>query len=107
MSFCPDCAIAKSTVADISRRSNRNHDPPQPFHSRALDIWGPTSVPDILGNRYVFGDVYYSITSIVAVLLPRKSDAPSAFVEILATISSFDHKPSRIRIDNDSVFFSV
>ncbi len=77
MSFCPDCTTAKSTVANINRRSTRDRDPPHAFHSLALDIWGPTSTPDLYGNRYVLGAVCYATSAIVGVLLKHKSDAPS------------------------------
>ena len=107
MSFCPDCATAKSTVAAINRRSTRDRDPPHPFHSLALDIWGPVSTPDLSGNRYVLGAVCYTTSAIVGVLLKHKSDAPSAWTEILASIVSLGHKPCRIRIDNDTVLLSA
>jgi hypothetical protein len=29
--FCPDCAVAKSRVRDISKKSTRDKDPPHPF----------------------------------------------------------------------------
>ena len=78
MSFCPDCATAKSTIAIINRRSTRDRDPLHPFHTLALDIWGPTSTPDFSGNRYVLGAVRYTTPSIFVVPLKFKSDTPFA-----------------------------
>ncbi len=43
----------------------------------------------------------------MTVLLQRKSDAPSALTEIIATISSFGYQPSILRIDNDTVLLSA
>jgi len=103
MSFCPNCATAKSKVANINRRSTRDRDPPHPFHTFALDIWGPTSTPDLSRNRYVLGAVCYTTASIVAALLRFKSDTPSAWTVILDIIASLGYKPTRVRIDNDSV----
>ena len=106
LSLCPDCATAKTTVANINRRSTRDRDPPHPFITMALDFWGPTSTPDTSGNRYSLGVVCYTTTVIVNVLLQRKSDAPYAFAEILAIISFFGYRPSILRIDNDTVLLS-
>ena len=61
----------------------RDRDPPHPFHTKALDIWGPASTPDLSGNRYVLGAVCYTPTSIVIALLKFKSDIPLAWTEIL------------------------
>jgi hypothetical protein len=71
-----------------------------------LDIWGPTSSPDTSGNRYVLGAVCYTTAAIIAVLIKFKSDVPSAWTDILASIASFGYKPTRVRIDNDSVLLS-
>jgi hypothetical protein len=71
-----------------------------------LDIWGPTSTPDLYGNRYVLGAVCYTTAAIIGVLLKHKSDAPSALQEILSSIASFGHHPRRLRIDNDTVLLS-
>ncbi len=38
MEFCPSCAIGKSRVVDINRKSTRDNDPSEPFHTIALDI---------------------------------------------------------------------
>ena len=38
MFFCPDCATAKSIVADLNRHSTCDRDPPRPFHTIALYI---------------------------------------------------------------------
>jgi hypothetical protein len=106
LTLCPGCATAKSTVANINPRSTRDRDPPHPFHTLALDIWGPTSTPDTSGHRYVLGVVCYSTAAIVAVLLKFKSDAPSAWTDILASIATFGYRPTRVRIDNDSIRLS-
>jgi hypothetical protein len=106
LTFCPDCATAKYIVANINRRSTCDHDPPHSFHTLALDMWGPTSTPDTYGHRYVLGAVCYSSAAIVAVLLKIKSDAPSAWTDILASIASYGYKPTWVRIDNDSVLLS-
>jgi len=106
LSLCSPCATAKSTVADSIRRSARDRDPPHPFPTLALDICDPTSTLDTFGNRYVLGVVCYTTVAIVVVHLQRKSDAPSTFTEIVATISSFGYYPSTLRIDNDSALIS-
>jgi len=43
VSFCTHCAIAKSKVPKVNIDSTRENVPPSPFHSIALDIWGPMS----------------------------------------------------------------
>jgi hypothetical protein len=107
MSFCLDCATAKSIVANINKRSTRDRDPPHPFHTLVLDIWGPTFTPDLYGNRYVLGSVYYTISSIVDDLLKFMSNTPSAWTDILDFIASLGYKPTRVRIGNDSVLINA
>ena len=51
MQFCPSCAIGKSKVADMNRKSTRDSDPSSPFHTMTLDIWGPMSTSDLSGNK--------------------------------------------------------
>jgi hypothetical protein len=107
MFFCSDCATSKSTNADVNRRSTRDRDPPHPFHTFALDIWGPTSTPDLSSNRYVLA-VYYNTAALVGILLTHKSDASSDLCDILAVIISFGHdNPRRTCIDNDYGFLSA
>ena len=71
-SLCPDCAVAKSRVRDIGRKSTRDREPPTPFQTVALVIWGPMPTPDIGGNRWVLGGVCYKTSLIFGNL---KSDA--------------------------------
>jgi hypothetical protein len=71
LSFCPDYATAKATIANINRRSTRDRDPPHPFHTVALNIWGPTSTPDISGDRYVLD----AVCSRLLLLLPSSSSS--------------------------------
>ena len=106
MSSCRDYATAKSTVAPINRRSTRDRDSPHAFHILALDILHPTSTPDLCGHRYVLGAVCYTSSAIIGVLLKHKSDAPSAWEEILSSIASLGHQPRRLLIDTDTVFLS-
>ncbi len=40
LSFCSQCATAKSTIADINRRSTRDRDPPHPFPHLSLGHLG-------------------------------------------------------------------
>ena len=85
--LCPDCATAKSTVADINPISLTRF-PLLPY----LDIWGPTSTPELSGNRYVI----YTTSAIVGVLSPQAQViSPNAWTSILISISSFGHKPHR------------
>jgi hypothetical protein len=72
-----------------------------------LDIRGPNSTPDLFDNRYVLGIVCYDTSTIVGVLTHHNSDALRGLADILASIASFGHKPSRIRIDNDFVFLNA
>jgi hypothetical protein len=57
--FYISCAVAKSTVANISRASTRTDDPDTCFHSLAIDICRPVNTPSIGNFSYVFGDVCY------------------------------------------------
>jgi hypothetical protein len=96
LSFCPDRATAKSTIANINRRSTLDRDPPYLFHTLALDIWSPTSTHDPYGYRSVLGIICYTNAAIVAVLLKVKSDAPSAWTDIISSIAFFGYKPIRV-----------
>ena len=46
-----ECAVGKSKVHDINRKSTRDRDPLSPFHTLAIGIWEPMSTPDIVGNK--------------------------------------------------------
>jgi hypothetical protein len=96
MLFCPDCSTAKSTVSPINRRSTRDRDPLHAFHNLALDIWGHASTHVLFGNRFVLGTVCYTTSTITGVLLKHKSDATSAWEEILSSIASLGHQPRRL-----------
>jgi len=83
---------------------NKGQGPPTPFHTVALDIWGPMSTPDIGGNRWVLGGVCYKTSLIFGNLMKFKSDATITWKSIIAKVKSMGHSISRLRIDNDTVF---
>jgi len=72
MQLCPSCAIGKSRVADINRKSTRDNDPLEPFHTAALDIWGPMSATDLNGNRWALGAACYKTSSVLCPLMKSK-----------------------------------
>ena len=104
--FCKPCAMAKSRVADINRQSTRESDPPTPFHTVAMDIWGPMSTPAIGGYRFVIGLTDFKTNGMLAELVHRKSAAPDTLMSFLHRIRDMGHKVHTLRIDNDSVFLS-
>ena len=105
-SFCTHRAIAKFKVAKANRESTRDKDPPTPFHTIVLDIWGPMFTEDIGGNRWSLGGVCFKTSTIIGNVMKHKFDAPSTWNMMIATVKSLGYTASRIRIDNDSVFFS-
>jgi len=105
-SFCTHCAIAKSKVARVIRESTRDRNPPTPFHTVALDIWGTMSTADIGGNKWFLGGVCYKTSSVIGNVVKHKSDAPSTWRTMIASVKSFGHSIKRVRIDNDTVFLS-
>jgi hypothetical protein len=104
--FCTHCAIGKSKVANINRESTRDSDPPSPFHTIALDIWGPMSTEDLGGNRWFLGGVCFKTSTVIGNVMRRKSDASFTWKMMIASVKSLGHSISRVRIDNDSVFLS-
>jgi hypothetical protein len=75
--LCPSCAIGKSKVADINRKSTRDSDPSSPFHTVALDIWGPMSTPDLTGHRWALGAACYKTSTTLCSLMKSKTEAAS------------------------------
>ena len=104
--FCKPCAMAKSRVANVNRESTRASDPPSPFHTVAMDIWGPMSTPAIGGYRFVIGLTDFKTNGMLAELVHRKSEAPDTLKSFLQHISDMGHTVHTLRIDNDSVFLS-
>ena len=104
MQLCPSCAIGKSRVADINRKSTRDNDPSESFHTVALDVWGPMSTPDPNGNRWALGASCYKTSSILCSLMKSKSEATDSWKGFIVTIKSLNFTVKRVRIDNDSVF---
>jgi len=104
MELYPSCAIGKLRVADINRKSTRDNDPFEPFHTVALDIWGPMSTPDFKGNKWAVGAACYKTLSILCSLIKSKSEATSSWKGFIVTIKSLNFNVRRVRIDNDSVF---
>jgi hypothetical protein len=105
MHLCPSCAIGKSRVADIDRKSTRDNDPSEEFHRVALDIWGPMSTPDLNENKWALGAAAcYKNTSVRCSLMKSKSEATDSWKGFIVTIKSFNFIVERIRIANDSVF---
>ena len=79
LSFCAECAIGKSKVFNINRSSTRDKDPPTPFHTVALDIWGPIWGPcpyeNIGENMWFLGGVCYKTSTIFGKGMKHESDA--------------------------------
>jgi hypothetical protein len=90
MQFCPSCAIEKSKIADINRKSTRDSDPSDPFHTVALDMWGPMSTPDLNGNRWALDASCYTTSSILYSLMKSKSDVNNSWKGFIITIKSLD-----------------
>ena len=102
--FCSSCTLGKSTVADICRDSSRHSDPPLPFHTMAIDIWGPVHQSAIGGYRWALGCICFRSGYHLAELLKSKSDAPTVWRRMLLRIQSLGYLVTVLRIDNDSVF---
>ena len=105
-SFCTHCAIAKSKVAKVNRESTRDNVPHSTFHTIALDIMGPKSTEDIGGNKWFLGGVCFKTSFVIGNVMKHKSDAPSTWKSMIASVKSLGHTVSCMRIDNDSVFLS-
>ena len=104
--FCKPCAMAKSREANVNRSSTRDRDPPAPFHTAAMDIWGPMSTPAIGGFRFVIGLTDFKTAAVLAELVQQKSDAPKVLTDFLRHIRSLGHSLHTLRIDNDTVLLS-
>ena len=76
--FCSSCAIRKSEVADIKRKSTRDRDPSTPFHTMALYIWGPMPTPDLNRNRWALGAACYKISTTLCSLMKSKTEEASS-----------------------------
>ena len=96
LTICSECAVGKSKVHDINRKSTRDRDPPPPFHTLAIDIWGPMSTPDIGGSRWFLGAACYNISTIIGNLMKHKSDAPIVWKSMIASVQSTGHFVCRI-----------
>ena len=107
MQFNPFCAIGKSKVAAINRKSTRDTNPSCPFHTVALGIWGPMSTPDLNGKKWALGAACYKISTTLCFLMKSKSEAAICWKGITITIKSLNFTVKRVRIDNDSVFQSA
>ena len=94
-SFCTHCAIAKSKVAKVNKESTRDRDPPAPFHTFALDIWGPTSTEDIGGNIWFLGDVFFKTSTVIGNVMKYKSDAPYTWKTMIASVKSLGYSMLR------------
>jgi hypothetical protein len=106
LSFCAEYAIGKSKVFNIDRSSTRDKDPPNPFHTVALDIWGPMSTEDIGGDKWFLGGVCYKTSLIFGNVMKHKSDATATWKSMISRVKSYGYKISRLRIDNDTVLIS-
>jgi len=104
MGVCPSYAIGKSRVDDINTKPTRDNDPPEPFHTVALDISGPMSTPGLNGNKWALGAACYKTSSILCSLMKSRSEATSSWKGFIVTINSLNFTARRVRIDNDSVF---
>ena len=86
--------------------STRDRDPPTPFHTNALDIWGPMSTEDIGGNRWFIGGMCFKISTIIENVMKYKSDAPYTWKTMIDIVKSLGYSVNRVRKDNDTVFIS-
>jgi hypothetical protein len=102
--LCPSYAIVKSKVADINRKSTRESDPSSPFHTVALDIWGPMPTPDLTGHRWAQGAACYKTSTTLCSLIKSKTEAASCWKGFIIMIKALNFNIRRVRIDNDSVF---
>jgi len=76
-SFYTHCAIAKSKAAKVNKESTRGKVPSSPFHTIALDIWGPMSTEYGGGNRWFLRGVCFKTFTVIGNVMRRKFDAPS------------------------------
>ena len=105
-SFCTHCVIATSKVAKVNKESTRDKVPPSTFHIIAHDIWGPMSTEEIGGNKWFLEGSVLKPPHVIGNVMKHKSDAPSTWKSMIASVKSLGHTVSCQRIDNDSVFLS-
>jgi len=106
LSFCEACTMAKSRVHNINRDSARGRDPKHPFHTMALDLWGPMSTATIGGNHWSFGGACFKTGFLLHDLLRTKADVPRVWRRFLAEVRAMGHSVRVVRVDNDSVLLS-
>jgi len=105
--FCPSCAIEKSKVVDINRKSTRHNDPSIKFHIVASNIRRPISTPDLKGGRWALGAACYKTANMLCFFMKSKTNANSSGKGFIVTIESLDFAIKRARIENDSVCLSA
>ena len=64
------------------------------------------STEDIGGNKWFVGGVCFKTSFVIGNVMKHKSDAPSTWKSMIASVKSLGHTVSRLRIDNDKVFVS-
>ncbi len=64
------------------------------------------STEDIGGNRWFLGGVCFNTSTVIGNVMKYKSDAPSTWKTMIASVKSLGYKVSRLCVDTDSVFMS-
>jgi transposase InsO family protein len=100
--ICDICEIAKHTRATYPSQNERSQKTFEVIHS---DVWGPSVVNSLLGERWfiTFIDGFSCCTWLY--LLKRKSDVFSAFKDFYALLcNQYDAKVKIFRSDNGTEY---
>ncbi|KAK1661961.1 hypothetical protein QYE76_050120 [Lolium multiflorum] len=99
---CDVCELAKHTRATYPSSNERSRDPFEVVHS---DVWGPSTVTSLLGERWfvTFIDGFSRCTWLY--VLKQKSDVLSAFKDFYALVGNqYNAKVKVLRSDNGTEY---
>jgi transposase InsO family protein len=99
---CDVCELAKHTRATYPSSNERSRDPFEVVHS---DVWGPSTVTSLLGERWfvTFIDGFSRCTWLY--VLKQKSDVLSAFKDFYALVGNqYNAKIEVLRSDNGTEY---
>ncbi|CAN1170240.1 Retrovirus-related Pol polyprotein from transposon TNT 1-94 [Linum perenne] len=102
---CEACVFAKT---HRNKYPARSYSPSHPFYLIHSDVWGPSKIPTLHGNRWFVSFIDDHTRLGWVYLLKHKSDVKNAFCEFYTMISTqFQTGISILRFDNGTEYFNT
>ena len=98
LDFCEDCVLGKSTRASFKKSVHKTKSILDYVHS---DLWGPSQVPSLGGNRFFMSIIYDYYRKVWVYVLRTKDQVFGKFKEWKALVENQTGKKLKVlRIDN-------